>query len=166
MPSMCSNNCGAHKSSCSNQFTHHSSIPHSKSLDHYHEPNKFEENYNASRHSFDHTVSSNYKNYDCIDGMHVADRSNGYDFSNGVGLYHQPNCNLMSGNLYNVPGNRYALPAKISFPESSVPHYSQLRNYNRSENYIDPNIGSCCHQTPHYEYPKSSMQKSKNSDTS
>lgn len=60
---VCSNNCGAIQTPCSNQFAPHLPMPHSKSLEHYNETTKFVEHHNTSRHSFDQTISSNY---DCI----------------------------------------------------------------------------------------------------
>lgn len=146
----CSNNCGAMKSIYSNQLAHHSSIPHSKSLDHYNESTKLIEHHNVSRHSFDQPFSSNYKNYDCTEGMHADDRSSHY--VSGMGVYHQPNCSLQNtGNIYN---NRYPLPD----------HYSQI---DRGENFVETNVGTCCHQNPHYEClnnfnSRSSMHKPKN----
>lgn len=138
--SVCSNTCGAIKSPYNNQLIHHSAIPHSKSLDHYNEPAKYLDNHNASRHSFDQPFSSNYKNFDCIDGRPYN--------SSGVGLYHQPNCSLQNpGNLYNV-NNRYPLPTTIPFSDH---HYSQVGDFDRSENFIEPTINACCHQNPHYE---------------
>lgn len=153
--SNCSNNCEAVKSICSNQ--QHSSIPHSKSLDHYNEPTKLMEHHNVSRHSFDQPFSSNYKNYDCIDGIHASaaaaaaaatDRTSHY--ISGMSVYHQPNCSLQNtGNMYNMSGNnRYPLPG-TAFPDN---HYSQIGNFDRE--------GTCCHQNPHYS--RSSMHKSKN----
>ncbi|XP_055302743.1 protein tamozhennic isoform X1 [Sitodiplosis mosellana] len=165
--SSCSNNCGALKSIYSNQLAHHSSIPHSKSLDHYNnEPTKLMEHHNVSRHSFDQPFSSNYKNYDCTDGIHAAavaaDRSS---HSSGMGVYHQPSCSLQNtGNIYETYTmvNRYPLPA---FPDH---HYSQIGGtIERGEHFVDTNMGTCCHQNSHYEClsnfnSRSLMQKSKN----
>lgn len=166
----CSNNCGALKSIYNNQFAHHTSIPHSKSLDHYNEPTKLMEHHNASRHSFDQPFSSNYKNYDCTDGMHAAavasaDRNNHY--MSGMSVFHQPSCSLQNtGNIYNVPGNgRYQLPGTTPFPDH---HYAQIGSFERGENFADTNMCTCCHQNPHYECLSnfnsrgSSMHKSKN----
>lgn len=151
---MCSNNCAAIKTTCSNRLMHHSSIPHSKSLDHYNEATSNLEHHNASRHSFDQTISTNYKNYDCVDG------TNGYHYSGGAGVYHQPNCNLQNA------GNRCPLPT-IPFPDH---HYSQIGGFDRGESFIETNIGPCCHQNPHYDYPTNfngrSSQKPKNTDYS
>ncbi|XP_031618892.1 protein tamozhennic isoform X1 [Contarinia nasturtii] len=154
----CSNNCGAMK--YCNQY--HSSIPHSKSLDHYNEPPKFLEHHNVSRHSFDQPFSSNYKNYDCTDGIHTAvaaaaaatlDRNNGYH----RGMYHQPG-------MYSASSNRYPLQATMAFPDH---HYSQVGGYERGENFVET---TCCHQNPHYEClnnfnSRTSIQKSKNGAT-
>lgn len=138
--SNCSNNC--------NQVAHHSSIPHSKSLDHYNnEPTKLIEHHNVSRHSFDQPFSSTYKNYDCTDGIHASD------------YMHQPTCSLQNtGNIYNVS---CPLPA---FPDH---HYAQIGNIERGENFVETNMGTCCHQNPHYEClsnfnTRSSVHKSKN----
>lgn len=144
------------KASYNNQYAHHSSIPHSKSLDHYNEASKFVEHHNVSRHSFDQPFSSNYKNYDCTDGIHAAvaaaaanvDRNNGYHMN----MYHQPG-------MYGASGNRY--PATMPFPDH---HYSQVAGFERGDNFVDT---PCCHQNPHYEClsnfnSRSSLQKSKN----
>lgn len=149
---ICSNNCAAavgggggvnHPS----YVNHHSSIPHSKSLEHYHEPAKLMENYHVSRHSLDQP--HNYKNYDCLDGMMPAERTNGYHYGQGhgrsSGIYHQPNC---SDGIYNVPSNRYPLPATLPNTEQ---HYAQIANFDRSDNSYTPVVNSCCHQNPHYE---------------
>lgn len=139
-PSSSTNNGGTIKTPYSNQFAHQSSIPHSKSLDHYNEPMKFPENQNA-RHSFDQTISSTYKNYDCTDEIYVPERGNGFH----CGVYHQPNCSLQStGNSYNVSGNRY-LPATLTYPDH---HYTQISGFDRGDNFIEP---VCCHQSSHYE---------------
>lgn len=123
----------------SNQLAHHSSIPHSKSLDHYNEPTKLIE-HNISRHSFDQPFSSNYKNYDCTEGMHAAAADRSSHYMSGLGVYHQPNCSLQNaGNIYN---NRYPLPDH---------HYSQIDNFEHGENFVETNMGTCCHQNPHYE---------------
>lgn len=154
---------------CSNQFAHHSLIPHSKSLDHYNEATKFGANYHhASRHSFDQSISSNFKNYDCIDGLHATDRNNGCHYSSIVGNHYPSNkYNLANDeNVYNnVSGNRHPLPA---FPDPSH-HYSQIGNFDRSDNFIEPNHSSCCHQNSHYDYlfnGRNSQLKSKNNDYS
>lgn len=100
----CNNQChfgASNKMHCSNQFTHHSLIPHSKSMEHY----------NVSRPSFD-----NYKNYDCID---VADQNNGCHYSSIIGNHHQSN--KCTGNPYNFSGNRHPLP---QFSDA----YSQIGN--------------------------------------
>lgn len=76
--SSCPSNCEALRSSYNNQFVHHLSVPHSKSLDQYNQPAKFMENNDVSHHSFDQPFSSNYTNYDCTDGLHTTDRNNGY----------------------------------------------------------------------------------------
>lgn len=156
----CSNNCGfSNKMTCSNQYAHHSLIPHSKSLDHYNEATKFGEHYNASRHSFD-----NYKNSDCTDGIHVADQNNGCHYSSIVGNYQSNKYGLANtGHLYNVSGNRYPLPATLPFPDTSH-HYSQIGNFDRGEHFIEPNHSSCCHQNSHYEYGRNSQLKSKKPD--
>lgn len=133
------------KSVCNNQIAHHLSIPHSKSLDHYNETIKFPEHHSTSRHSFDQSISANYKNYDCSDGCFL---------SKAGGNVHQPNC------------NRYQIPVSIPFPEQ---HYSQVGGFERGEPFIEP---ICCHtQNPHYDYPnnfsgRNSHQKSKNADYS
>lgn len=151
----CSNNCGASiKQPCSNQFSHHS-IPHSKSFenDHYNEATKFGQHYHPSRHSFDQSISSNYKNYDCIDGIHAAtDRNNGCHYSSIVGNPYQPNkYNLANAeNLYNVSGNRMPLPAALPFPDPQI-------------------IEACCHQNSHYDHlfnGRNSHLKTKNADYS
>lgn len=155
---------------CSNQCSHHSLIPHSKSLDHYNESTKFGENYHASRHSFDQS-SSNYKNYDCIDGLHAADRNNGCHYSSIVGIHKYPSNKYSlsnAENVYNVSGNRHPLPATLPFPDQSH-HYSQIGNFNRGENFIEPNHSSCCHQNSHYDYlpnGRNLQVKSKNADYS
>lgn len=157
---------------CSSQFVHHSSLlPHSKSLDHYNEATKFEGNYHhASRHSFDQSISPNFKNFDCVDGLHATDRNNGCHYSSIVGNHYQPNkFNLANAEIYNVSGNRHPLPAGVAtLPFTDQPHhYSQ--NYDRSENLIEPNHSSCCHQNSHYDYlfnGRNSQLKSKNVDYS
>lgn len=165
--SVCSYYCGP--TPYSNQFLHHSSIPHSKSLDHYNnESAKFSNNHNASRHSFDqpNSYASNYKIFDCIDGGHVSDRSNGIHYNSaGVGIYHQPSCSQQNtGNLHNLSGNRYALPTTIPFPDH---HYSQISGFDRGENFVEPSMSACCHQNSHYEClnnfnSRNSHQKPKN----
>lgn len=97
---VCPNNCGTLESSHSHQLNHHSSIPHSKSLDHYNEPANFLDHENTSRHSFDQPFSSNYKNYDCTDEMHTANMC--------------------------VSSNRYPLRTTTHFPDH---HYSQIGGY-------------------------------------
>lgn len=157
-PSNSTNNCGAIKTSYSNQFANQSSIPHSKSLDHYNESMKFpqNENHNASRHSFDQSISSTYKNYDCTDDIYVPDRGNGFN----CGVYHQPNCSLQSaGNSYNVSSNRYP-PATLTFPDH---HYSQISGFDRGDNFSE---AACCHQSSQYDclnnFNSRSHQKPKN----
>lgn len=119
---MCSNNCAAIKSAYS-QFAHHSSIPHSKSLDQYNETIKFPEHHSSSRHSFDQTISVN----NCLDGCF---------YSKAGGNVHQPNC------------NRYQIPVSIPFSDH---HYSQIGGFERGEPFIDPIC--CHTQNPHYDYP-------------
>lgn len=143
---------------CSNQFA---LIPHSKSLDHYNEATKFGEHYqHASRHSFDQSISSNFKNYDCIDGL---DRNNGCHYSSIVANHYPSNkYNLTNAeNVYNVSGNRHPLP----FPDQSH-HYSQIGNYDRSDNFLEPNHSSCCHQNSYLFNGRNSQLKSKNNDYS
>lgn len=120
---MCSNNCAAIKTTCSNRLVHHSSIPHSKSLDHYNEATSNLEHHNASRHSFDQTISVN----NCLDGCF---------YSKAGGNVHQPNC------------NRYQIPVSIPFSDH---HYSQIGGFERGEPFIDPIC--CHTQNPHYDYP-------------
>lgn len=142
------------RSSYSNQYAYHSSIPHSKSLEHYNEPPEFMEHHNASRHSFDRPCSSNYKNYDCTDGIHSEDRSNGYH----VGSY-QPNLAITT------LGDRYPLSATIPHPDQ---HYSEIGGFERGEISVGTSMDklplgpcSCCLQNSFNNC--SSMQKSKNS---
>lgn len=149
---MCSSNCAAIKSTCSNnQFMHHSAIPHSKSLDHYNESNKFPEHHSTSRHSFDQTISTNYKHFDCIDG------TNGCYYTKPAANYHPTNSRF---------------PSISALPPYSEHHYAQIGGFDRGDNFIEPNIGTCCHtQNPHYDYPnnfngRSSHQKPKNTDYS
>lgn len=150
---LCSNQCGqptTQSSSTYHQQSQHpymqhyySSIPHSKSLEHYHENPKMD--HHTSRHSFDQPF--NYQDYDCTDGMMSSDRSNGYHHTRNTGIYHQPNCSLQNNeHLYNVSGNRYPLPA--NFAE----HHYSLRNYDRLENFPTTinSQASCCYN-PHYE---------------
>lgn len=147
---------------CSNQFTHHSLIPHSKSLDHYNEAAKFGEHYpHASRHSFDQPISSNFKNYDCTDGVHATDRNNGCHYSNIVGNHYQ-------SNKYNMANTENVYKHPLPFNDQSH-HYSQIGNYDRTDNFIEPSHSACCHQNPHYDYlfnGRNSQLKSKNTDYS
>lgn len=163
-----STSCGiSNKMPCSNQFAHHSLIPHSKSLDHYNEAAKFGDHYHhASRHSFDQPISSNFKNYDCPDGgLHTTDRNNGCQYSNIVGNHYQPSKYNMANaeNLYKHP-----LPTTLPYPDQSH-HYAQIGNYDRTDNFIEPNHSACCHQNSHYDYlfnGRNSQLKSKNTDYS
>lgn len=138
---VCSSNCAAATASNFNNHPyHHPSIPHSKSLEHYHEPPKLLDH--GSRHSFDQPLS--YKNYDCTDGK---ERTNGYHhYGRANGIYHQPNCTLQTTDgVYNVSGNRYPLPATLPHTEH---HYAQIVNFDRGD---VPAVSTCCHQNPHYE---------------
>lgn len=140
---VCSSNCASNATNFNHSYANHPSIPHSKSLEHYHEPNKVLENHHGSRHSFDQPY---HTNYDCIDGRNER-HTNGYYSRNG-GIYHQSNCNHQTAEgLYNVSGNRYPLPAQLSHADH---HYAQIVNFDRSDNFL-PATASCCHQSPHYE---------------
>lgn len=134
------------KSIYSNQLAHHSSIPHSKSLDYYNnEPTKLMEHHNVSRHSFDQPFSSNYKNYDCTDGIYGVAAAAGY---------HQPRCSLQkTGNMYNVS---CPMPAYLDH------HYAQIGNIERGENFVETTMGTCCHQNPHYEFLSNYNSRTKN----
>lgn len=153
--------------SCSNQYPQHSFIPHSKSLDHYNESAKFgEQHYHASRHSFDQPISSNYKNYDCIDGIHATDRNNGCHYSSIVGnhQYQSSKYNLANtDNAYNVSGNRAPLPTTLS--EQSH-HYSQIEHFDRGENFSEPNHSSCCQNYDYLLNGRNAQVKPKNTDYS
>lgn len=152
---VCSQNCAV----TSNYNVHgvhgahanHPSIPHSKSLEHYHEPAKLLENHHGSRHSFDQSIS--YKNYDCLDGksQSIGETStNGFHCGRNTGIYHQPTCgHQTTEGHYNIPGNRYPLPA--THPQSEH-HYAQIVNFERGDNNYTSAMGQpCCHQNPHYE---------------
>lgn len=142
---VCSQNCAAtsnYNAHGAHGYAHHPAIPHSKSLEHYHEPAKLLENHHGSRHSFDQSI--NYKNYDCLDGKSQPnDRTNGYHCGINTGIYQQP-----TEGHYNISRTRYPLPT--THPQSEH-HYAQIVNFERGDNCTSAMGQPCCHQNPHYE---------------
>lgn len=121
---------------------HHPPIPHSKSMEHYSDPNTIASvNLGPHRHSFDqpYDYRSAYfdqasptqpPQYDCVDGSHQGCSYNAY-----------------SAHPYNVSGNRYPLPYVIS---------NQLNNYSGGNpvgmagcpaHFMQPlPLANCCHK--------------------
>lgn len=131
----------------SNQLGH-PTIPHSKSLEHYHEQTPAI-GHHHTRHSFDQPIKYDYNNrsHDYIDAV-----------SNG-GAYRSTNCTLNAEHLYNVSGNRYPLPANLSNQLShNTDHYAQIANVYAQQNcnggYSNANAYGpmpCCHQNVHFD---------------
>lgn len=145
-PQLCSsqNHCTANGSKCiesNNYSAPHTSIPHSKSLEHYHEPSSkaayHHQHLHPARHSFDKSTTNAYDfngySYDCLDGASVGQLNERYALPMHMDSHYAQIA--PSGNVYDQM-------TASSYNHTYATPYTQSRNNCNCSNNNDHRINT------------------------